>query len=355
MGCRAANPTIRCAKVALLCAQVLGKPRHHDTAFSRFYKGDTEFTAGARTGAPKKTTEAERARFVAKLEELKRRKQGEVVARVIKNRVRTRKTIHPQTVSRVLRAAGYHWKRVTRRLDLSDLDKLKSQQFAQQWKDSPLSMWKQKCIFMDNSAWTPYLTYKGRRHAAQSQVRGGYCKVKQKIFKTSAKKHRYGSGQKNISCCVGIGDGRVHFVEFLERNWCAAEYVRIFKKSVAPAVRSLGHQGQLVHDNDRTGYTSNAGKEAERASGIGVLSIPVRRPDLMVLDYSLHHRVNEILREEEETWPRSRTETRQAYQERVRKAFFTLSEDEIRKACGGMKKRLEWLAANDGGHIPRDF
>ena len=74
----------------------------------------------------------------------------------------------------------------------------------------------------------------------------------------------------------------------------------------------------------------------------------------MPLDFTFHKAITRKLRDEEQGWPRERSETREEFIVRVLAAYNSLTESEIRRGCAGMVRRLRQVYEAKGGHIPRD-
>jgi len=332
--------------------------RRDSSTYSRF-RGGNSWQTDPRTkrGRPRNTTAAEDAALVSKLQELQEIEKGEVTARVILAAITLVKSIAPASLSRRFRALDLRWRPVTRKLDLSVADKQESLNLAQLHAHLTAEFWNTHVLFIVNKSCSCRTTSKGRTHALTTSVRGGYRRRRTKLYKPSVAKHRHGDGQRNITICGAYGDGRCLFAHVVEGRWNAQQYETIVNGPLRQALGTMPPGSYVVRDNDRTGYTSKKGLRAER-DALGpqtVRPLSKRRPDLNPLDYYFHHRINVDMIAEEATWDNNRgTERRAEFKARLLAKYAAISEADIRGACGSMKRRLELVIQNNGGHIPRD-
>ena len=97
----------------------------------------------------------------------------------------------------------------------------------------------------------------------------------------------------------------------------------------------------VIRDNDPKGYDSGAGLQAERDCYVPVVPLPKRSPNVMPLDFTFHHTLKAVLKEETKNWAPNITETRNDFKARVLAAYASLTEEQIKKGCGDMKRRLQ--------------
>ena len=107
----------------------------------------------------------------------------------------------------------------------------------------------------------------------------------------------------------------------------------------------------MQEDNDPTGYKSSLGKQAKKQVKIRTMDMPKRSPDLNVLDYRLWSHIGQRMRKQEKAWPKSFTETRAQYKERLRKTALSTPRRVVEKAVMDMERRCQKLWAAQGHYF----
>ena len=138
----------------------------------------------------------------------------------------------------------------------------------------------------------------------------------------------------------------------IEGSWNGAKAAAMYK---GPLVRALRKsypkrtQFTVLEDNDPTGLKSKLAAHAKKTAGLAVFRIPPRSPDLNVCDYALWKEVNKRMRRQERSWSTKKTETREAYIQRLQRTAKSLPKKFIHQSIGDMQRRCQRLYAKRGG------
>ena len=109
---------------------------------------------------------------------------------------------------------------------------------------------------------------------------------------------------------------------------------------------------RCLEDNDPTGYKSTLGMNAKKEAIIFAIDFPPHSPDLNPLGYAVRSRVNQLMREQEKAFPKSKPESRDQFLARLRRTAMSLPSDCIDRALAHQKKRCAACVKAKGGHFP---
>ena len=107
----------------------------------------------------------------------------------------------------------------------------------------------------------------------------------------------------------------------------------------------------ILEDNDPTGFRSKAGMKAEEKSGLTLLKIPRRSPQLNMCDYALWNEVENRMRRQEKHFAPDFRESRTCFLKRLRRTAMRLPSSFINASSMNMKVRCQRLVAAQGGHF----
>ena len=107
----------------------------------------------------------------------------------------------------------------------------------------------------------------------------------------------------------------------------------------------------VMEDNDPSGYKSGKAVKTKRRLRMRTMKVPKRSPDLNVLDYRLWADITRRMRQQERSWPASKTESRDAYKARLRRTALRTSPTFVKKAVQDMKRRCKLLVQAKGWYF----
>ena len=170
---------------------------------------------------------------------------------------------------------------------------------------------------------------------------------------------RYNTGMKAACVMGGIGNGKVlMWQENTAGKWGAAAaasmYKKVLKKGLKQCYPKLAKKGgpfTILEDNDPSGYKSKAAVKAKKLSGMKVLEIPKRSPDLNPMDFRIWHEVNRRMRETEKGWKATKKETRDQYVARLGRTARGLPAAFVNSAVADMARRCKLVIEAKGGHF----
>ena len=104
----------------------------------------------------------------------------------------------------------------------------------------------------------------------------------------------------------------------------------------------------------RKGFNSNLGLEREAQNNFPVIRQPRYRPDLQPLDYSLWNAIDDLMAEEERTWPKGFHEEYVDFRARLKQKAFSLDAPTVNDAMASMKRRCVQLDRTGGQWTEKD-
>ena len=104
----------------------------------------------------------------------------------------------------------------------------------------------------------------------------------------------------------------------------------------------------------RKGFNSNLGLEREAQNNFPVIRQPRYRPDLQPLDYSLLNAIDDLMAEEERTWPKGFHEEYVDCRARLKQKAFSLDAPTVNDAMASMKRRCVQLDQTGGQLTEKD-
>ena len=262
--------------------------------------------------------------------------------------------VTPGIVSARFRERKLPWKRLVERLNLTKEDREGAVKWGRQWKSKKAKFWDTKVMAIDNKNFTCRTNAKGRLYSHSTRIRGAYLGrgMRMKITKPSKLKHREGQGSVNV--LSGVLGGKVVLWVVIKERWNSQVYADLVKGAIRRAMKRTGAT-HLLRDNDPKGYQTKRGLAAEAQEAWTVLRLPVRRPDLNVLDFHVWNAILRAMAEEERTWPTTKKENKEEWAARVKATAKKLNKEHISKGMRGMVRRCAELVKTKGDWIQRDY
>ena len=164
-------------------------------------------------------------------------------------------------------------------------------------------------------------------------------------------KHSF-SGVPSAHITAAVAKDRIIMWHVGPRVWNGKAAAAMYSGQLRPALqRCWGKRPwyRVVEDGDPTGFQSNAGKRAKKASGIKSEKLPPRTPEWMPLDYSIWA---EIVKRVMRDGPAK--ETRTEFLERLRRVALSLPKAYVRTVLESMKKRIIAVREAQGHNIKCD-
>jgi len=307
-------------------------------------------------GRPKALTSAQVDKLVAALEKLVDEADAdfEVTREMVMKRARVKAC--SRVVADALHKRGYYFRDLREKPILTPEDVKARFAWARKYRHQSAHWWRKTVhIHLDNHMFKVATTARGRKLLAKRRVRGVYRKKGKSLrsghVKPSAKL-KLNTGAKGILKAGGVGGGRVLVWHTIEGRWSGKTAERFYTDVVRPALKHKHPSKKsfcILEDNDPTGNTSGRGIAAKKAQKLSVFKIPVRSPDLNVLDYAVWSEVERRMRLQERSWKPSKTESRDKFAKRLDRTAKRLPAEFINKAIGDMKRRCGLLYAAKGG------
>jgi hypothetical protein len=153
---------------------------------------------------------------------------------------------------------------------------------------------------------------------------------------------------------AGVVGGKVVLWEVIEGRWTSQKYADLVKGAIKRAVEKTGAT-HVLRDNDPKGYQTKQGLAAEAEQAWVVMNLPVRRPDLNVLDFHVWNAILRAMAKEEFAWPTTKTETKGEWAKRVKATARKVDKAAVLRGMRGMAKRCREIIANGGSWIKHDY
>ncbi len=264
-----------------------------------------------------------------------------------------------KTVSRAFWDHGVYFRPLYEKPDLSPEDVKERREWAAAHKHRSAAQWnKYLHAVIDNKVFPVYATGKFRAYDAQRKKRGAYRSRRRILTRGYIKPSmslKQNTGQRSIIVTCAIGAGKVLMWHVTEGRWngesAAKMYTGPLRRALQRKYPTVKGKFRVLEDNDPSGYKSTKGKDAKAAAGIQELSLPKRSPDLNPLDFSLWAQVNKLMRQQEQSWPKSKRETRAAYAARLRSTAMNLPKEYITKIIGAIAGRCQQLHDAKGNYF----
>lgn len=202
------------------------------------YTSSKSVISKPRSGRPSKLTLREK-RYVFKSIRLNPRLSASQIANDIRERFK--KTLHEDTIRKILKKAGYHGRVARRKPHISAVNRQKRLDFANEYVNKPPQFW-EKVLFSDESKFCIF-GIKGRKLVWRKQ---GTAFDKQNLVPTV--KHG-GGGVMVWGCMAANGVGRLTFIDSTLDHM---GYINILKENLKQSAQdlNLGDDFWFQQDND---------------------------------------------------------------------------------------------------------
>jgi hypothetical protein len=158
-------------------------------------------------------------------------------------------------------------------------------------------------------------------------------------------------GKSAIISAAVSGTGKV-IMWHQNVGWGGQAAADMYNGPLAKALKKAypsAKRARICEDNDPAGFKSGKALAAKSAQDFLTFDLPPRSPDLQVLDYFVWSEVQRRMRAQEEKFPATLKETREAFLSRLRKTAQGLPPSLVLKAIRDMKRRAQLLFAAQGG------
>lgn len=301
-------------------------------------------------GRPKLLSEKEIDALVATLDNMVDKAEAtyEVTAMMVKKTSKCKCSL--RTMRNALHARGYWFRDLRHKPILTPQDVKDRFAWAKEHRSKSKAWWtKNVHIHLDNHMFKVATTSKGRKLLAKRRVRGVYRKKGKSLraghVKPNPKLKQY-TGGKGILKTGGVGGGRVLVWHTVTDRWNGDAAAYLYNDVVSPALKKqypTAKKFTLLEDNDPTGNTSKKGIAAKEKGNIKVFTIPLRSPELNVLDYAVWAEVEKRMRKQELRFDDSRRETRAQFEIRLDRTARNLPASFITKAIEDLRDRCKRL------------
>ena len=264
---------------------------------------------------------------------------------------------------RLLKLADIKAQSPKSKIDLTEKDLAEGLAFGNKYVNKSESFWLNSVhAYIDNKAFAICPTQKTKRSQLRRSPRFVYRYRGQRCRRTlrkPSKGMRSSTGMKHLHLTVAVSKHGVLFCREVNGTWNAQESVQMYRE-LAPIVRNAhgfnaNKRIHVLEDNDPSGYKSHDAVQAKSDLNIAPFTIPARRPDLSILDYSIWDNVVTRLNEENRTLLRRNDfkETRDEYVERVKRIVMSTDVEFVRNSIKNMKKRCSLLVQRGGDNVDK--
>ena len=267
----------------------------------------------------------------------------------------------PKVCLRVLQEALHErklWFRKLRRKPLlTDKDVADRYAFAKKFRNRKKAWWRRYIkAHIDNHAVKVPTNGEARNMLAAKRVHGTYRVPGNSLKKEHVKadsKLRLNTGARSVLIAGGVCvcGGKVVMWHVVGKQWCGNEAVAMYSvlsaalKKQYPTQRSF----RVLEDNDPSGYQTKKAVDAKVARHIEKFEIPKRSPELNVMDFFFWSEVERRLRLGEQSWQKSRKESRAQFISRLRRTAKAIPSSLINKAIDDLARRTKLLYKAKGG------
>ena len=281
-----------------------------------------------RCGRPRKLNDRDARTIVRKV-----KKNPKISAPKLANQIATAsgKKVHPETVRRILRSAGYNGRVSRRKPFISSTNKQKRLDFASAHIDQDFNFWK-TVVFTDESKFNVF----------GSDGRG-------KIWrKTNTEMNpenltptvKHGGGSVMVwGAMAAAGVGNLVFIDGIMNRF---EYLKILQDNLLPSVRKLGLGNNFVfqQDNDPK-HTAKIVKEWLLYKTPKQLHSPPQSPDLNPIEH-LWKEVDRRVREQSVT-------SKETLKKAIELAWSQITPETTKNLVMSMPNRIQAVVTSKGG------
>lgn len=333
--------------------------RSTDTVSKHVFKKLSRKTKTVPKGRPRKISPSLFSKMLKEYEKLlKKSVPKEVTVAMLKEHMGL-EDISEKTISRAFWDHDIHFKPLYEKPDLSPADMAERKDWCEEHSFRSPTQWNNYVhAVIDNKVFPVFVNHKFRAYAAKRSVRGAYRGRRRKttVGHVKPKKSlKENTGQKSVMVTCAIGNGKVLMWHVVAGRWnanaAADMYAGPLRRCLEKEYPNVRGNWRVLEDNDPTGYKSKKGDQAKSDNHITAFSLPKRSPDLNPLDFSFWAAVNAKMRVQERKFPKSKTETRAAYINRLRRTAKAMPSDYINKIIGAIAGRCQQIANAKGGHI----
>ena len=310
-------------------------------------------------GRPRALTEAQIDRMVETMEDMiiKANNEYRITVSMVKKECRLK--VSEKTILEALHDRDIYFRPCRDKPDLTDQDVCDRKAFGEKYAEKPATFWTQNVqMTIDVKYFKIYTNKAARSRAAREGAWGSFRTKAQGLlaqYVRPSKRLKWNPGARGVHVLAGVGNGRVLLWEYIDgRRWSGAVAAEMYKGPMKTCLERA-YPGRtkwtILEDNDPTGFRSKAGMQAKAETGIEVLQIPKRSPQLNMCDYALWKEVEKRMRAQEKRFAPSFRESRRAFLKRLRRTALRLPSSFISSSLKNMKLRCQRLVAAEGGHI----
>uniref|UniRef100_A0A0G4F3H2 Uncharacterized protein n=1 Tax=Chromera velia CCMP2878 TaxID=1169474 RepID=A0A0G4F3H2_9ALVE len=217
----------------------------------------------------------------------------------------------------------------------------------------PKKSWRSKVLFLDFKKFVPRTSQRQKEYQVRVTQRGVYRTAEEAEEPWASAPH----GRRNrpggagaFSWGLVVGARKVWAHGELSANYKGPEVAKWLKQKVAPTLKAakVGRTYTFRTDRDPC-LTGAVGKEALKALPCPHELAEAHMQAAMPHDFSIWHKVQSTIVEEEADWPPSqRTESRASYKARVGRIVRNLDGDYIKKVCASVYNRAQAIVEAKG-------
>lgn len=290
----------------------------------------------------------------------KSKKRWIVTVMALKKRTKSKASC--RTILKALHDRGIYFHILRSKPLLTENDIAARYKFSQDFKGKPATWWLRKVqLHIDCKFFPVYLNGKARSRIASTGAYGAYRAKGDGLrdpYVKSKKDLKWNPGAKHVLVLAGVSQDRVqlwHYIHLPKKaRWGGKVAAEMYLGPVRAAVRRRYPQRKwwtILEDNDPAGFKSTLGNQAKKDAKLHAFPIPMRSPQLNVLDYAIWSEVSRRMRQQEKRWPPNKKESRPQYLERLRRTAKRLPARFVRNSIMNMKVRCQRLYAAQGSHF----
>ena len=274
--------------------------------------------------------------------------------------------VSTQMISRIMRENGKPWRRVLRKIKLTQEKK----DWRVTWCTSmnrkySKEFFEKNVLVVDEHTFKFHNSQNAKKVARSFTKTGGYMDADEKVERPAASRYKHRQGYTSVKLAVTVGNGKIRTIDYYQGDLTKEEYVQFFDNSWLPAMEEMAKENKcgtdeiyFYRDNDPKSRDTSYEALLKKYGNLKVILQPVDSPDVNCLDYSIWNKIEKTLIDQDDEYE-ARTgkqwkETIHDFFNRVTFAFWSLDEQYIRNTMGSVKRRFKDIIDREGDILPHD-
>ena len=266
-----------------------------------------------------------------------------------------------RTVQKYIYKSGRRARKNRQKPPLSDSNKRERVRWGRKNGRRSVTAWKRYCMAYDEKAFHFYSSTSQKNVQRGKGKKFSYRLPSEGLeFSRPSELKHWTNGKKiNVLCIVGAG--RVLVWKYYTGALNGSTWSDLLHTEVAPALAEMPSPGRtfILRDNAPQSHNAKVALDTEALLRMRVEKQPSNSPDCSPLDYGLWKLIVKKMRMTERRWQKRNPrkiwkETLAEYKIRLRQTAKRLTQNEVERCMGKMKRVCAQLVERSGGHIPCD-